>query len=281
MKSQTQEKIAFALLSLAAFIVALPVIFIPLYVFIRGMHGFNWEFISQMPRNGMLEGGIFPAIMGTLYLVIGVVIVAVPLGVVAAVYLTEYAKQGLWTRIVRLAILNLAGVPSVVYGLFGLGLFVLFLKFGTSLIAGVLTLAVLVLPIIITNAEEALRVVPISYREASYALGSTRWQTLCKVTLPQAMGGILTGTILAISRAAGETAPILFTCAAFYLPALPKSLKDQIMALPYHLYVVATQLPDAPARIQWGTALALLLIVLTLNVLAAILRARLRKAYRW
>ncbi len=281
MNSRVQEKIAFTLLSLAAFVVALPVALVPAYILFRGHEALTWEFFTKPPVNGMMEGGIMPAIVGTLYLVAGVVLISVPLGVIAAVYLTEYAKQGAWTRIVRLAIINLAGVPSVVYGLFGLGLFVLFLKFQTSLLSGVLTLSVLVLPIVISSTEEALRVVPSSYREASLALGATRWQTLSNVVIPQAMGGILTGTVLAVGRAAGETAPILFTCAAFYLPSLPHSLKDPIMALPYHLYVVATQLPDAPPRIQWGTALVLLIIVFLFNALAAIFRARLRKQYRW
>ncbi|HEY3284458.1 MAG TPA: phosphate ABC transporter permease PstA, partial [Armatimonadota bacterium] len=245
----------------------------------------NWGFLTQMPENGMVDGGIYPALLGTAELVLGTVLVAVPLGVMAALYLSEYARPSWITRLIRLAILNLAGVPSIVYGLFGLGLFVIFLKLGTSLAAGSLTLGVLVLPIIITASEEALLGVPRSFREGSLALGATQWQTLARVVLPQATPGILTGTILGVGRAAGETAPILFTAAAFYLPALPRNLKEAltgpVMALPYHIYGVATQLPDAPERIQWGTASVLLLLVLGMSSLAVLLRARIRAGRAW
>jgi phosphate transport system permease protein len=281
MNARSKERLAFGLLSVSALLVLVPVIFIPVYIVLKGIGALTWEFLTSPPREGMLEGGIMPPLVGTLLLVLGVIMVAVPMGVISAIYLSEYAKQGKWVRTIRLAIINLAGVPSVVYGLFGLGLFVLFLKLGTSLAAGILTLSVLVLPIIITSTEEALKVVPQSYREASISLGATKWQTMSRVVLPQAMAGILTGTILAVGRAAGETAPIMFTCAAFYLPNLPKSIKDPIMAMPYHLYIISTQVPDAPPRIQWGTALVLLLLVLSMSLVAATIRARLRKSYRW
>ena len=203
------------------------------------------------------------------------------MGVAAAIYLTEYARENWLTRIIRLAIVNLSGVPSVVYGLFGLGLFVIFCHFGTSLLAGSLTLAIMILPVIITASEEALRSVPKSFREVSLSLGASHWQTIRHAVLPFAVPGIMTGTILGISRAAGETAPILFTVAAFYLPRLPASVFDQAMALPYHLYVITTQIPNIPSTQRYGTALVLLLLVLSLNVLAVLLRARFRRKRQW
>ncbi|HEX9920889.1 MAG TPA: phosphate ABC transporter permease PstA, partial [Candidatus Methylomirabilis sp.] len=206
---------------------------------------------------------------------------ALPLGVCAAIYLTEYSRQGRLTRWIRLAIANLAGVPSVVYGLFGLSLFVIFLKFGTSILAGSLTLAIMILPVIITASEEALLAVPRSFREASLALGATQWQTIWKIVLPNAIPGILTGAILGISRAAGETAPILFTVAAFYLPSLPKSIFDQAMALPYHLYVIATQIPNIKMETKAGTALVLLILVLSMNLGAILIRSRFRRRKKW
>jgi phosphate transport system permease protein len=201
--------------------------------------------------------------------------------VAVAVYLAEYARDTLFTRLIRLAIINLAGVPSVVYGLFGLGLFVIFLRFGTSILAGSLTLAIMTLPVIISTAEEALRAVPQSFRIVSFSLGGTQWQTIRRVVLPQALPGILTGVILGLERAAGETAPILFTVAAFFLPRLPHSIFDQTMALPYHLFVISTQVPEMPIRIQYGTALVLLVFVLSMNVLAALTRSRFRAKRQW
>ena len=229
----------------------------------------------------MREGGIFPAIVGTFYLVLGTTLFALPLGVFTAIYLTEYSGQNLLTRWIRLAIFNLAGVPSVVYGLFGLGLFVIFLKFGASILAGSLTLAIMILPVIITASEEALVAVPQSFREASLALGATQWQTIWKVVLPNALPGILTGAILGIGRAAGETAPILFTVAAFYLPRLPRSIFDQAMALPYHLYVIATQIPNIKMEVKAGVALVLLALVLGMNLAAIIIRSRFRRRKKW
>jgi len=275
------EKIAFTLLFIATVLVILPVIFIVFIIIEKGYRAISWEFLSQMPKMGMREGGIFPAIVGTIYLVLGTLVFALPLGVLSAIYLTEYAKDNFLTRMVKLAIINLAGVPSVVYGLFGLGLFVMFLKFGASILAGSLTLAIMVLPIIITTSKEALESVPRSFREVSLSLGATKWQTIRYSVLPYALPGILTGIILGISRAAGETAPILFTVAAFYLPQLPKSIFDQAMALPYHLYVISTQVPNVDESVRYGTALVLLVMVLSMNALAIIVRAQFRKKKTW
>ena len=276
-----KERIAFAVLFAATVIVVLPIIFILFFIIQHGWNAISWEFLTQMPRKGMREGGIFPAIVGTLYLVLGTLLFALPLGVMSAIYLTEYAKDNWLTRLVKLAIINLAGVPSVVYGLFGLGVFVMFLKFGASILAGSLTLAIMVLPIIITTTREALDSVPQSFREVSLSLGASKWDTIRHAVLPHAMPGILTGMILTVSRAAGETAPILFTVAAFYLPKLPHSVFDQVMALPYHLYVISTQVPNIKLEVRYGTALVLLMIVLTMNGVAIVLRAHFRKKKKW
>ncbi len=276
-----KQKIIFALLSLSTVFVVLPVLAVVYLLISRGLPAINWTFISQPPVNMMREGGIFPAIVGTVYLIIGTIIFALPMGVLSAVYLSEYARPGKFTRLIRLSIVNLAGVPSVVYGLFGLGLFVMLLHFGASLLSGSLTLAILTLPVVITASEEALSSVPQSFREASLALGATKWQTTAKVVLPNAVSGIITGLILGVGRAAGETAPILFTVAAFYQRDLPHSIYDQAMALPYHLYVISTQVPNASPRIQWGTALVLLILVLGMNLVAAIIRTRYRRARKW
>ncbi|NTV53276.1 MAG: phosphate ABC transporter permease PstA [Candidatus Firestonebacteria bacterium] len=249
----------------------------------NGLPAVSWAFLSTQPRHGGAAGGIFPAIIGTLCLILGTVAVALPLGVGAAIYLSEYAVQNAFTRAVRLAIVTLAGVPSIVFGLFGLGLFVLFFKFGTSILAGNLTLACMILPTIIVASEESLRAVPQGFREASLALGATRWQTIYKNVLPYSLPGMLTGSILGVGRAAGETAPILLTAAAFFLPRLPHSPFDQVMALPYHLYILATQHPDmALVRpLAYGTALVLLALVLGLNLGAIALRIYFRKKYQW
>ena len=249
----------------------------------NGIGAISWEFLTGFPRKSGAEGGILPAIIGTFYLVVGTIAVALPLGMASAIYLSEYAKQGRFNRIVRLAIVTLAGVPSIVFGLFGLGLFVIFLNFGTSIIAGSLTLACMILPTIIVASEEALRAVPYSLREGSLALGATKWETIYKNVLPYAVPGMLTGSILGIGRAAGETAPILLTVAAFYLPKLPTSMFDQVMALPYHLYVLATQHPaaDLVRPMQYGTALVLLALVLAVNLVAILIRSRYRKKLKW
>jgi phosphate transport system permease protein len=229
----------------------------------------------------MRAGGILPAIVGTFYLTLGTAIFSVPLGIGAAIYLAEYATENRWTRLIRIAIINLAGIPSVVYGLFGLGLFVLFLHFGTSILAGSLTLSIMTLPVIISTAEEAIRAVPQSFRVVSVSLGATRWQTIRRIVLHESLPGILTGVILGLERAAGETAPILFTVAAFFLPRLPNSPLDATMALPYHLFVISTQVPGMPVKIQYGTALVLLSFVLGMNLLATVIRSRARARRQW
>jgi len=278
---QTAQRIAFGLITLVAAVVVLPILFIVGYIVAEGAAAINWEFLTDFPRNGMRAGGILPAIVGTLLLTLGTGVVAVPIGVGAAIYLAEYAGDTALTRAIRVAIINLAGVPSVVYGLFGLGLFVLFLDFGTSILAGSLTLGILTLPTIISTAEEALRSVPQAFRTVSISLGGTRWQTVRGVVVPQALPGIITGVILGLERAAGETAPILFTVAAFFLPRLPRSLFDQTMALPYHLFVISTQVPGMSVRIQYGTALVLLVFVLSMNVLATFIRRHYRRQRFW
>jgi phosphate transport system permease protein len=258
-----------------------PIIGVIVYIFIQGSPAISWEFLTAVPRSGMREGGILPAIVGTFYLTIGTAVFSVPLGIAAAVYLSEYAADSRWTRLIRLAIINLAGIPSVVYGLFGLGVFVLFLNFGTSILAASLTLSIMTLPVIISTAEEALRAVPQAFRTVSISLGATRWQTIRRIVLPQALPGILTGVILGLERAAGETAPILFTGAAFFLPRLPGSVFDATMALPYHLFVISTQVPEMPIQIQYGTALVLLVFVLSMNLIATVIRSRARARRQW
>jgi phosphate transport system permease protein len=280
-RPQTKQKIAFALLGLAALIVIIPVVLILVILVQRGLPAISWQFLTEMPRMGMRAGGILPAIIGTLCLVAVAISVALPLGVLTAVYLVEYAQKNWWTRMIEIAIVNLAGVPSVVYGLFGLGLFVIFFQFGSSILAGALTLAIMELPVIITSSKEALLSVPRSFREASLALGVSRWQTIRHVVLPNALPGILTGSILGISRTAGETAPILFTVAAFYLPRLPQSIFDQCMALPYHLYVLSTQVPNVKPALQYGTALVLVGMVFSLNFVAILVRSHMRRKKQW
>jgi phosphate transport system permease protein len=278
---QRAEKTAFALLALSALVVIIPVAAIVYFLIANGAKAISWTFLTQPPRSGMTEGGVFPAIIGTLYLLAGTIAFAVPVGIFAAIYLTEYAPKNILTRIARLAIVNLAGVPSIVYGLFGYGLFVLFLHCGVSILAGSLTLALLVLPVIITSAEEALLTVPQSFRDGSLALGATKWQTIQRVVLPNSAAGIITGVILGVGRAAGETAPIMFTAAAFYLPQLPHSAMDKCMALPYHLYVLVSEAFGATEQMKWGTALVLLMLVLGMNLIAAIIRGRFRRSRTW
>ncbi|MBI4598545.1 MAG: phosphate ABC transporter permease PstA [Candidatus Omnitrophica bacterium] len=275
------QRLAFSLLFATTVLIVLPVAIIIGMIMWHGAGALSWSFLTTMPTQGMRAGGIFPAIIGTLELVGLTIIFALPMGVLAAIYLNEYAANNWLTRLVRLAIINLAGVPSVVYGLFGLGLFVVFCRFGTSLLSGALTLAIMILPVIITATEEALRSVPQSFREVSLSLGASRWQTIRHAVLPNAVPGIMTGTILGIGRAAGETAPILFTVAAFYLPRLPRSIFDQAMALPYHLYVISTQIPNIPIMQRYGTALVLLMLVLSLNMLAIVLRIHFRRKRQW
>ncbi len=279
--SQRTQKIAFSLLFFATLLIVVPVGLIVVIIIQKGLPAINWQFLTDVPRHGMRAGGIFPAIVGTLYLVSGAIIFALPIGLLAAIYLSEYSKENVLTRIIKLAIVNLAGVPSVVYGLFGLALFVVFFKFGASIIAGSLTLGIMILPIIITTSREAIESVPYSFREVSRSLGASKWQTIRHIVLPNSISGIITGTILGIGRAAGETAPILFTVAAFYLPQLPKSVFDQAMALPYHLYVISTQVPNVDEKVRYGTALVLLVLVLFVNLIAIIIRYKFRKKKKW
>jgi phosphate ABC transporter, permease protein PstA len=277
----TVQRLGFSLITLMAVVTVLPIVGTIIFILFKGGSAISWEFLSGFPHDGMRAGGILPAIIGTLYLTIGTAIFSVPLGIAAAIYLAEYANDNKLTRLIRLAIINLAGIPSVVYGLFGLGLFVLFLKFGTSILAASLTLSIMTLPVIISTAEESLRSVPQAFRTVSISLGATRWQTIRRIVLKEALPGILTGVILGLERAAGETAPILFTGAAFFLPRLPGSPFDATMALPYHLFVISTQVPEMPIQIQYGTALVLLVFVLTMNVIATIIRSRARARRQW
>ena len=282
MKKKCAERIGFALLSSAAVLVILFLGIILWDIIGNGLGVISWPFLTQSPREGMTEGGIFPAILGTFLVSLITVVFAVPLGMGAAIYLNEYALAGRMTRLTRLAIRNLSGVPSIVYGLFGVVLFVQMMKFGTSVLSAGLTLALLTLPLTITASEEALKTVPKSYREGALALGATQWYAIRTNVLPYAVPGMLTGVILGLARAAGETAPILFTGAAFFLPHLPKSLFDQFMALPYHLYILATQHHDiAKVRpIAYGTALVLLGLILLLSTSAIYFRYRYRQRMR-
>jgi len=275
------QNIAFFFLFLATLLIVVPVGLIVVIIIQKGLPAINWQFLSDIPRQGMRAGGIFPAIVGTIYLVTGAIIFALPIGLLAAIYLSEYSKDNMLTRLIKLAIVNLAGVPSVVYGLFGLALFVVFFKFGASILSGSLTLGIMILPVIITTSREALESVPYSFREVSLSLGASKWQTIRHIVLPNAVPGILTGTILGLGRAAGETAPILFTVAAFYLPRLPSSIFDQAMALPYHLYVISTQVPNVDEKIRYGTAFVLLALVIFMNLVAIIIRYKFRKKKKW
>ena len=281
MNAQQTNALVTRLVALVAALVVIPILIVLAFVTVQGISAIDWAFLTAAPSNGMREGGIGPALLGTVFLTIGTAIVAMPLALGAAVYLAEYASDNWLTRLVRLAIVNLAGVPSIVYGLFGLGMFVLFFQLGTSLAAGSLTLGLMTLPIVISTAEEAILSVPQEFRLVSLSLGATKWQTIRNQVLPNALPGILTGVILGLSRAAGETAPILFTVAAFYLPELPKSIFDQTMALPYHLYVISTQVPGMPLQMQYGTALVLLLLVLILTAIATTVRSIMRRRREW
>lgn len=281
MKPKTVQKIGFAGLNLLTILTVLPIVAVVIYIIYLGAPAISWDFLTAMPSNGMRDGGILPAIIGTIYLTIGTAIFSVPLGIGAAIYISEYAPDNKVTRAIRIAIVNLAGIPSVVYGLFGFGLFVIFLNFGTSILAASLTLSIMTLPVIISTTEEALRSVPHAFRVVSISLGATRWQTIQRIVLPQALPGILTGVILGLERAAGETAPILFTGAAFFLPRLPQSPMDATMALPYHLFVISTQVPGMPIRIQYGTVLVLLVFVLGMNLIATVIRSRARARRQW
>jgi len=273
------EKTWFNLFRGAAVVNGLALVIICAFLAYNGLPAISWEFLTEVPRNSMTQGGIWPCIVGTALLAFGSMVISFPLGVASAIYLNEYATNPKLVRIIRLGINNLAGVPSVVFGLFGLAFFVTFMGLGVSLLAGVLTLGVLVLPVIIGTAEEALRSVPDTYREASLGLGATKWQTIARVVLPAALPGMLTGSILGLSRAAGETAAIMFTAAVFYTPTMPNSIFSDVMALPYHIYVLATAGTDIEQTrpLQYGTALVLIAMVLGMNLVAIWLRARLQR----
>ncbi len=279
MNKKSTQKIAFTLLRLLGLLVVGILIWILAFIIYNGAGVINWEFLTTSPTEGMTSGGIFPAIVGTLCLIIGSVICAFPLGVMSAIYTNEYAGNGAIVKFIRVMTNNLSSIPSIVFGLFGMALFVNTLGFGDSIIAGSMTLGLLVLPVIIRTTEEALKAVPQSYRTGSLALGASKLQTTLRVVLPAAFPNITTGLILSIGRVSGETAPILFTVAAYFLPKLPSSIFDQVMALPYHLYVIATSGTDIEASrpIAYGTALVLIAIVLCMNLLATIIRRRLQK----
>ena len=274
-----REALGFNILRLCVWAVIFIMIVILYDIISKGAGVINWKFLTQSPKNGMTEGGIFPAIIGTFAVTVITALLSIPLGMGCAIYLNEYAKDGVMMRIIRMAIRNLSGVPSIVYGLFGVILFVQMANLGTSILSAGLTLGLMTLPWTITASEEALKNVPKSYREGALALGATKWQAIRTNVLPYAVSGMLTGTILGLSRAAGETAPILFTGAAFFLPHLPKSLLSQFMALPYHLYIMSTQ-HQAISKVRpiaYGTALVLIAPIFVMNISAVVLRYRLRK----
>jgi phosphate transport system permease protein len=275
------ERLVKASLGLMTGLLILPVVLILSTLIYKGGPVISFEFLFTSPTNGMTAGGIFPALLGTILLVLVALIASVPLGVAAAIYLSEYAPDNWFTRAINLAIINLAGVPSIVHALFGVGAFVIFFKFGTSILAASLTLAIMTLPVVIVATRESLQAVPQAFREACWNMGATRWQTIRRVVLPNAITGILTGVILEVSRTSGETAPIMFTGAAFFLPLLPQGVLDQTMALSLHLFVVSTQVPNMPEELPYGVALVLISIVLIMNSLSIALRMYLRGRKKW
>jgi len=278
-----KQSVFFSLVRASALIITLALGGIIFYIFYNGYSVISWDFITKPPTDSMTKGGIMPAIIGTIYLTLGAIAIGLPLGIASAVYLTEYARQGKVVRAIKIGINCLAGVLSVVFGLFGLGFFVIFLKFGSSILAGSLTLGFLILPTIIGASEEALKSVPQTFREASLSLGVSKWQTTYRIVLPNALSGILTGSILGIGRAAGETAPIMFTAAAFFTSKLPGSVFDEVMALPYHVYVLSTAGTNIEATrpIQFGTVLVLVAVVLGIDLIAIIIRGYMRRNKRW
>ena len=273
-RKRLNQNIAFGIFTFISYLVVALLFAILAFIVVKGIGIISWEFISEMPKNGMTEGGIFPAIVGTLCLVLVSMVFAFPVGVLAAIYMTEYVKDGWIKKIIKQMTNNLAGVPSIVFGLFGMSLFVNKLGFGDSILAGGLTLGLLVLPIIIRTTEESLKAVDDTFRQASLGLGASKWETTSKIVFPIAFPNIITGLILSVGRVSGETAPILFTVAAYFLPKLPTSIFDQAMALPYHLYVISTSGTniEASRAIAYGTALVLIVIVLISNLLANALR---------
>ncbi len=276
-----RQKLVRSLLGGMTAILILPVILIMSTLVYKGAPVMSFDFLFTSPTNGMTAGGIFPALLGTILLVVVALLASVPLGVAAAIYLSEYAPDNWFTRTINLAIINLAGVPSIVHALFGLGAFVIFFRFGTSILAASLTLAIMTLPVVIVATRESLQAVPMAFREACWNMGATRWQTIRRIVLPNAVTGILTGVILEVSRTAGETAPIMFTGAVFFLPFLPQGVFDQTMALSLHLFVVSTQVPEMPEAIPYGVALVLICLVLLMNSISIALRMYLRGKKKW
>jgi phosphate transport system permease protein len=280
-RDKRTEGLVRMLFLLMTMLLVVPVLLILGVLVYKGGPMISMEFLFSEPTNGMTAGGIFPALVGTIWLVTVALVASIPVGVAAAIYLSEYAPQNTLTRAINLAIVNLAGVPSIVHALFGVGAFVLFFRFGTSILAASLTLAIMTLPVVIVSTRESLQAVPRAFREASWAMGATRWQTIRHIVLPNAVSGILTGVILEVSRTAGETAPIMFTGAAFFLPFLPQSVYDQTMALSLHLFVVSTQVPGVPEGLPYGVALLLIAIVVAMNALSIALRMYLRSRKKW
>jgi phosphate transport system permease protein len=280
-KNLGRQKLFRALLGGMTAILILPVVLILGTLIYKGAPVISFDFLFTSPTNGMTAGGIFPALLGTILLVIVALLASVPLGVAAAIYLSEYAPDNWFTRAINLAIINLAGVPSIVHALFGLGAFVIFFRFGTSILAASLTLAIMTLPVVIVATRESLQAVPMAFREACWNMGATRWQTIRRIVLPNAVTGILTGVILEVSRTAGETAPIMFTGAVFFLPFLPQGVFDQTMALSLHLFVVSTQVPEMPEAVPYGVALVLIALVLLMNSVSIALRMYLRGKKKW
>jgi len=280
-RNRQRERLVRVLFGLMAVVLILPVLLILGILVVRGGPALSFEFLFTEPTNGMTEGGIFPALIGTVWLVGVALLVSVPIGVAVALYLSEYAPHNRLTRAINLAIINLAGVPSIVHALFGVGAFVLFFRFGTSILAASLTLAIMTLPVVIVSTRESLQAVPRAFREACWSMGATRWQTIRHVVLPNSVSGILTGVILEVSRTAGETAPIMFTGATLFLPFLPESVLDQTMALSLHLFTVSTMVPGVPRQTQYGTALVLILLVLSMNAVSIAFRTYLRGKKKW
>ena len=280
-QNRRQEALVRLLFMMMTILLVVPVLLILGTLIYKGGPAISWEFLFSDPRDGMTAGGIFPALVGTVWLVAVALLISVPLGVAAALYLSEFAPDNWFTRLINLAIINLAGVPSIVHALFGVGAFVIFFRFGTSILAASLTLAIMTLPLIIVATRESLQAVPLAFREACWNMGATRWQTIHRVVLPNAVSGILTGVILEVSRTSGETAPIMFTGAAFFLPFLPQSVFDQTMALSLHLFVVSTQVPNVPEHLPYGVALVLIGMVLTMNALSIGFRVYLRGKKKW
>jgi phosphate transport system permease protein len=280
-RNKKVERLYRILFLLMVLLLVLPVLIILGTLVVKGGSVISFEFLFTSPTDGMTAGGILPALIGTVWLVSVALLVSVPLGVAAALYLNEYAGDNWFTRVINLAIINLAGVPSIVHALFGVGAFVIFFGFGTSILAASLTLAIMTLPVVIVATRESLAAVPMAFREACWNMGATRWQTIRRVVLPNAISGILTGVILEVSRTTGETAPIMFTGAAFFLPFLPESVFDQTMALSLHLFVVSTQVPGVPDALPYGVALVLVALVLIMNSLSIAFRMYLRGKKKW